>query len=174
MEQFYPGAIDVFPCWESDRPDVLTGDEIAAERMELLTRLLTDEKETLNLVVPIQSLIFPVPRKESLKEHCRIIRVNDFVKLDEIADWLVEHNFSRIEQIEQPGDFSIRGGIIDIYPSGLGYPVRIELFGDEIESIRRIDPASQRSLEHISEFTLYALPEFFDKQENCMLTEYLG
>ncbi len=173
LEQFYPNSVEVFPCWEADRPDILTGDEIAAERLRILVRMLSAENKISGLVLPIQSMIFPVPSRDMLSSHSRILHIGQQLRTDEIAEWLVEHGFSRLEQIEQPGDFSIRGGIIDIYPSGVGFPIRCELFDDEIESIRRIDPTSQRSLETMTEFMLYALPEFFDKQTHCSLAEYL-
>ncbi len=173
--ELFAGRVDtiVFPSWEGDRPKVIMGDEISAERLYCINRLIRSGTCPAFIIAPIQSIMFPVPRPEILKEHCIRFRVNDTLSIEKLGEWLVEHKYNRIDQVEQPGDFAIRGGIVDIYPSGEGYPIRIELFGEQIESIREFDPISQRSTESLMEFTLSALPEFFEDGSSCNFLEYI-
>ena len=72
--------------------------------------------------------------------------VQQQLDLDELAAWLVEHGFKRIEAVELPGEFSRRGGILDVFSPDAEAPYRMEFFGDEIESIRQFSPQTQRSL----------------------------
>ena len=77
------------------------------------------------------------------------LRVGEPLSVEEISGWLVRGGFQNTTAVELPGEFSHRGGIIDIFAPDWFHPVRIELFGDEIESIRRFEVASQRSLERV-------------------------
>ncbi len=175
LELFSGKVAEVLPAWEGSRPELLTGDEIATERLELVsTRLMGGEAEAQKiLVAPIQALIFPVPVPQVLRDHSLTLKTGQTIEIEQLGKWLVERGYNRIDQVEQPGDFSIRGDIVDIYPSGVGYPVRCDFFGDEIEAIRRFDPGTQRSLENLPQFLVGGLPEFLEKQPSCCFLEYL-
>lgn len=175
LETFSGRVVDVLPGWESSRPELLLGDEIAAERLEVLTRLTKAVMEGTPtiLVAPVQALMFPTPMRETLLANSLTIAPELTIEIDVFAQWLVERGYQRLDQVEQPGDFSIRGDIVDIYPSGVGYPVRCDFFGDQIEAIRRFDPASKRSHETLNTFTINALPEFMEKQESCIFLDHL-
>ncbi|KXS45676.1 MAG: transcription-repair coupling factor (superfamily II helicase) [Candidatus Frackibacter sp. T328-2] len=82
------------------------------------------------------------------------INIDDNIDLKEFGKQLIEQGYERVDMVENKGDFSIRGGIIDIYPLTKDNPVRIELFGDEIESIREFDLATQRSIKDLSNVSL--------------------
>ena len=99
------------------------------------------------LVTSIQSLLQPVPSREALGAATREIRVGGRVDEQELTRWLAERGGHATTAVELPGEFSLRGGILDIFAPDAEDPVRIELFGDEVESIRRFDVATQRSLE---------------------------
>jgi transcription-repair coupling factor (superfamily II helicase) len=174
IELFGRRLAEVFPGWESSRPEVLTGDEIAAERLAVLSRVLAavQKGEPRVIVAPIQALMFPVPRPPVLRENSLTIEPGLSLEIETLARWLVERGYSRLDQVEQPGDFAVRGDIVDIYPSGVGYPVRCDFWGDEIEGIRRFDPGSQRSHETLKQFTINALSEFLEKQASCNFLEY--
>jgi transcription-repair coupling factor (superfamily II helicase) len=174
LELFGGRMAEVFPGWESSRPEVLSGDEIAAQRLEVLSRLLasTAKNEPKVLVAPIQALMFPVPRPPVLRENSLTIEPGLTLEIETLSNWLVAHEYHRLDQVEQPGDFAIRGDIVDIYPSGVGFPVRCDFWGDEIETIRRFDPGTQRSHETMKAFTINALPEHLEKQPSCNLLEY--
>ena len=99
------------------------------------------------IVTSIQSLLQPVPGRDALAAATREIRVGGQLDEQEFTRWLVEHGGHATTAVELPGEFSLRGGILDIFAPDADDPVRIELFGDEVESIRRFDVATQRSLE---------------------------
>lgn len=97
------------------------------------------------LVAPIQALMQPVPTPAALATHVMELAVGQEQSPDLSAAWLLQHGFERMEAVEVPGDFSLRGGILDVWPAGDVKPLRIEFDLDKIESIRRFDPATQRS-----------------------------
>ncbi len=98
------------------------------------------------LVTSIQSLLQPVPGRDALAEATRVIRVGGTIDEQEFTKWLVTRGGHATTAVELPGEFSLRGGILDIFPPDAEDPVRIELFGSDVESIRRFDVATQRSL----------------------------
>jgi transcription-repair coupling factor (superfamily II helicase) len=101
------------------------------------------------VIASIQSLLQPVPSRETLARHTRLLRIGDSTAVDDLAKWLVENGFVNTSAVELPGEFSIRGGILDIFAPDWDEPARIEFFGDEIESIRRFEITGQRSLESL-------------------------
>ncbi|MDP7238731.1 MAG: hypothetical protein QGI34_18575, partial [Candidatus Latescibacteria bacterium] len=78
-------------------------------------------------------------------------------------DRAVRHGFDRTHMVQMPGQFSVRGGIVDIFPHSLSRPCRIEFFGDEIDSLRLFDIYTQRSTENISELTMLPNREVVDE-----------
>ena len=88
------------------------------------------------------------------------LRVKDEVPLDDLAAHLESVGYERRDPVEMVGEYSIRGGILDVFSPEQAQPVRIEFFGDEIESIRRYDPESQRSIHKLNECVLQPLTEF--------------
>jgi transcription-repair coupling factor (superfamily II helicase) len=98
------------------------------------------------IVTSIQSLLQPVPAQSALTGATREIRIGAQIDEQELARWLVEHGCHATTAVELPGEFSVRGGILDVFPPDAEYPVRIELFGDEVESIRTFDIGTQRSV----------------------------
>jgi transcription-repair coupling factor (superfamily II helicase) len=151
-----------FPAWESDPREQLVHDEIYGDRLRTL-KLLTsgqgDDADSLNrpavshrdfvVVTSIQSLLQPVPSRDTVAGHSRLIRVGDPLDREALREWLVRHRFHVTTAVELPGEFAARGGIIDIFAPDWEAPVRIELFGDQVESIRRFDVSTQRSLESL-------------------------
>jgi transcription-repair coupling factor (superfamily II helicase) len=175
LETFSGRVVEVLPGWESSKPELMVGDEIAAERLEVLTRLTKAvmENNPTIVVAPIQAMMFPTPTREVLQSNSLTIEAGLTIGIETLAKWLVDRGYNRLDQVEQPGDFSVRGDIVDIYPSGVGYPIRCDFFDDQIESIRRFDPGSQRSLETLKNFTINALPEFLDMQSACNFLDHL-
>jgi len=172
LELFTGQSVRVFPGWESDPPEPLAGDEIAAERVSVLTQLRNDPQSVPIVVAPIQALIFPVPRPEDLSTECLQLKRTSALDVEFMASWLVDRGYTRLDRVEQPGDFAVRGGIVDVYPSGVGFPVRVELFGDRIESIRRFEPASQRSVQTLDCFYLPASTDFLLGLQGCSFLEH--
>ncbi len=134
-----------FPAWEREQREKLVYDEIYGERLRLLKTLSSDQPPHL-VVTSIQSLLQPVPSRERLARQTRRIRKGDALDVNELLTWLVNSGFHSTSAVELPGEFSPRGGILDIFAPDWYDPVRIEFFGDEVESIRRFEVATQRSL----------------------------
>jgi transcription-repair coupling factor (superfamily II helicase) len=142
---------ELFPASES--LDQTARDEIFGQRLHLLKLLLENgaEKRAPKLVVTsIQSLLQPSPGRETLDRQTRRLRVGDAMSVEELTKWLLTNGLVGTPAVELPGEFSIRGGIVDVFAPDWDWPIRIEFFGDEIESIRRFEISSQRSLESLS------------------------
>ncbi|MBM4094240.1 MAG: DEAD/DEAH box helicase, partial [Planctomycetes bacterium] len=106
------------------------------------------------VVTSIQSLLQPVPDRRAISEGTRQLAAGGRLDVEELRAWLVRHAFQATTAVELPGEFAIRGGIIDIFAAEWDQPVRIELCGDDVESIRRFDPATQRSTEAVAEVAI--------------------
>ena len=123
------------------------------------------------LVTSIQSLLQPVPSREVMAAGTREIRVGGQIDEQEFTRWLTERSAHATMAVELPGEFSLRGGILDIFAPDAEDPVRIELFGDEVESIRRFDVATQRSLATLEAATVTMLEPM--ASDRAHFTSYL-
>lgn len=128
----------------------------AHRRLEVLEKLANGEKPI--LVAPIEAILQMTLSPE--ESQPLVIKVGDSLDLHDTADRLVQMGYERNAMAENPGEFAVRGGILDIYPSTDGNPARIELFGDEVESIRSYDAKTQRSVEKLPEVRLMPALEF--------------
>ncbi|MBX7105619.1 MAG: transcription-repair coupling factor [Gemmataceae bacterium] len=144
----HPSDVD---SWVADlesfagaRPLVFPPSE-PARRLQVI-RNLHGPSPSRYVVTTIAALIQPVPSREELAVRERIVRVGENLDLDEFSEWLVAHGYRRVDAVEVAGDFSRRGGIIDIFSPDSEHPVRCELFGDEVESLRRFAADTQRSV----------------------------
>jgi transcription-repair coupling factor (superfamily II helicase) len=145
----------VFPAWDRLPEDAAAVDEVAAQRLRVLKELATGWAPRY-LLTTIQALIQPVPGRADFSGGRRRIAVRDRVDMEELTGWLVEHGFQRTEAVELPGDFSRRGGILDVFSPDEEAPYRLEFFGDVIESVRRFSLQTQRSLEDLPSLELLA------------------
>lgn len=170
LSLFTEQPMATFPAWESEPGERVVHDDIYGDRLRVLKSLhnkgvrnrfpenrAQTVPDTFIAVTSIQSLLQPVPAPEALAAATRQIRVGDALDMQEFARWLAERGAHPTTAVELPGEFSSRGGILDIFPPDAEDPVRIELFGDEVESIRRFDVASQRSLETLDTTTITML-----------------
>jgi transcription-repair coupling factor (superfamily II helicase) len=166
-----------FPAWESEPGERVVHDEIYGERLRVLKSLqergtrseerdktsgltsghsLLDPRSSI-LVTSIQSLLQPVPSRDVFAMATREIRVGGQLDEQEFTRWLAERGGHATTAVELPGEFSLRGGILDVFPPDADDPVRIELFGSDVESIRRFDVGSQRSLETLDSTSITML-----------------
>lgn len=106
------------------------------------------------VVTSIAALLHPVPTRTELEQSTRTIRLGDTLDPDEFTRWLVSRGFQRVQALELPGEFSLHGGIVDVFPFAETDPVRIEFFGDDVESLRRFDVETQRKIEELREFSM--------------------
>ena len=106
------------------------------------------------VVASIASLLQPVPSEEELRKSTRTLKLGETHNPEELVRWLLARGFARVSAIELPGEFCVHGGILDVFPYAETDPVRIEFFGDEIESLRRFDAQSQRKIEELTSLSL--------------------
>ena len=135
------------------------GDEVFGRRLRTVKALRSSTPPRF-VVAPIQAFLQPVPTTETLERSSRRIKVGDSSPVEELAAWLVEKGMSRVEVVEVAGEFSLRGGILDVFPPDASDPVRVEFFGDDVESIRPFDSETQRSLGKVELVDLTVAPRF--------------
>jgi len=111
------------------------------------------------IAAPIQSLLQPVPAPSAIDANSLVLDVGQERDPEEIAAFLTERRFERLDQVEQPGDFALRGGILDVFATADVDPVRIEFFGNQIESIRQFELGSQRSMRRLTRTRLTLPPD---------------
>ena len=124
------------------------------QRAEILNKILSHESENPIIITYAEALYEKVINKRSLKEHTFKAMAGEKVDLAFIEELLATYDFEKTDFVYEPGQFAIRGGILDVFSYANELPYRLELFGKEIESIRTFDPESQLSLEPISEINL--------------------
>ena len=142
------------------------GNLIIRQRMQVIKALLTREEVT--VVTSVDGCMDFLGSLENIKKQLIHFRNDSALDLDKLKDSLVQMGYERVGQVEMPGQFSIRGGIVDIYALTEENPWRIELWGDEIDSIRSFDAQSQRSLENLEEIVIYPAAE--QQAENSGIT----
>jgi transcription-repair coupling factor (superfamily II helicase) len=144
--------------------DVLPGQgmsphaEILAARADALDRLSKGSGGI--VVMPVAAVLARTHPPQYYRQLTLSLRLHEEMPLDEITSHLESIGYQRHDPVEMAGEYSVRGGILDVFPPGQDEPVRIEFFGDEVESIRRFDPASQRSTHRLTECVLQPLTEF--------------
>jgi transcription-repair coupling factor (superfamily II helicase) len=104
--------------------------------------------------------------KESLDGARLDVKVNSRLDVKKLQKFLNQNGYSRSETVREAGEYAIRGGIIDLYPPGYAEPVRVDLFGEDVESIRSFDPVSQLTQSKLNGFTLQPVTEFFLNEES--------
>lgn len=145
LQAFFPGdrvlyfpTQDIMPYMVDARSQ-----EITARRLAVLERLSMGEVSV--VVAPVEALLPKLAPCKKFSERSIRLQVGQSVNRDELLALLVDYGFERADQVEGPGQFAARGGIIDIFPLNREDPVRIELFGDDIDSLREFGVADQRS-----------------------------
>lgn len=139
------------------------GNQLVAERVKCLRRLYEGKPAT--IVTTFAALMAPQAPAEVWNEHIIKLNLQSSVSETELAGRLVELGYEKNYQVEAPGQFSIRGGIVDIFDLTEENPYRIELWGEEIESIRSFDILSQRSIERLESVTIYPAAELILTEE---------
>ena len=146
------------------------GNLLIRQRMKVIKALL-EEKE-LTVVTSIDGCMDFLESLEKIKEQLIHYEGDSTVDIEQLKNQLVALGYERVGQVEMPGQFSVRGGIVDIYCLTEENPWRIELWGDEIDSIRSFDPESQRSLENLEELTIYPAVEHIGDKDMVSFLDY--
>ena len=144
------GALPVvaFPDWETLPYDQFSPHpEIVSQRLAALHRLPSLKRGV--VIVPVQTLLQRLPPLRHVVGSSFDVAVGQRLDLDAEKRRLESAGYRNVPQVLDPGDFAVRGGLLDVYPMGANEPFRVELFDDEIDSIRAFDPESQRSLDKV-------------------------
>jgi len=150
MELFHGQRPDVLAALELSGTLGRVSEEQVANRLQLIERLAhrpVGDSHPLTIVAPVQAVMQSVPSRDQLGQMIMTISKGQNLEAEKLIVWLSEHGYNRLDQVEVPGDFAVRGGIVDVYLPGefeqsgamVGLTVRIDFFSDQVESIRKFD-----------------------------------
>lgn len=151
-----------FPAWDTmpyDRASPRSS--LMAERIKILSKLLSSApfKKKRIILTTINAILQKLPPKEAMHGISFSIKKGDKLKLDELTSYLSAQGYRRAGKAMESGEFALRGGIIDVIPSGASDGVRIDLFGEEVESLKSFDPMTQLSSRQIDNLTISPMSE---------------
>lgn len=161
---FYPGSYRrPYQIDETDNANVLL-------RAEVLNRINSRKKPAIIVSYP-EALFEKVVTRKELEKNTLKVSVNDKLSIDFINETLFEYNFKRVDFVTEPGEFSVRGGIIDVFSFSNDHPYRIEFFGNEVDSIRSFDVETQLSVEKLKKIAVIPNVEnkFLDENRETFL-----
>ena len=173
LYQNFSDTKDVF-LYETD--DVLTSlatsksPELKVEKLNILKESLNNNKKI--IITDINGYLKKLPSINDFKNNIIKLKIGTDINLKNIVDNLYEIGYEKETLVTKPGEFGVRGFILDIFPLNEENPIRIEFFGDTIESIRYFEVESQKSLENIDEIEIYSISKTSDKYSS--LYEYLN
>ena len=169
--RFYDNKIYYYPArdllfFEAD----IHGNLLIRQRMQVIRALLNEESIT--VVTTIDGCMDYLASLEKIRKRLLTLSLESTVEMAEFRKELVGLGYEMTGQVQMPGQFSVRGGILDVYPLTEENPVRIELWGDEVDSIRYFDPESQRSLENLEDITIYPAIEQPEEKKGMSFLDY--
>ena len=167
----------LFPAWDTIPYDrVSPHADIEGTRLDTLSYLANNEKEAKPLIVlaSVSSFLQRVPPPSFFKGQLFSIKVGENFDWATAQVFLTKNGYIRTEQVMEAGEYALRGGIVDIYPAGYEQPLRMDLFGDELESLRTFDPVTQKTTGNLSSFVIKPIAEFVLSAESVALfrTQY--
>jgi len=159
-----PDDILPFPAWDIAPLEAApVHADVIGERLNALFRLLDGRARA--VVAPAQAALQRVIPRATLGEVCQYLVTGEELERETLLHKLLQLGYSQAPVVEDRGTFSVRGGILDVFPPDLEKPVRIEFFGDQVETMRAFDPLTQRSLEPVTELVLLPGREFILAEE---------
>ena len=147
----------------------LRGKYLTKQRMEVFQAMM--EQQDMTIVVTFDGFMDALIPLDVMRKRMISVKLGEVVDFEKLKKDMVLLGYDREEQIEGPGQFAVRGGIMDIYPLTEETPIRIELWGDEVDSIRTFDVESQRSIENLKEIVIYPATDF--PEEVCKRVSFL-
>ncbi|MGN6287185.1 MAG: transcription-repair coupling factor [Afipia sp.] len=164
LEFFAPDlAVMQFPAWDCQPYDrVSPHGGVLAQRLTTLARLsrLTGSDKPLIVLTTVNAIVQRVPARDVIAAQALSVAPGHRVPMDSIVNWLEHNGYNRTSTVREPGEYAVRGGILDLFPAGLDQPVRFDFFGDTLESIRTFDAESQRTLLDMRALDLVPVSEF--------------
>ncbi len=152
-----------FPAWDCLPYDrVSPNAAVVAQRMTALSRLVRVKGRDKPSVIltTVNAILQRVPAREFVATHALSVAPGNVIGMQGIIDWLELNGFIRASTVREPADYAVRGGILDLFPPGMDMPVRLDFFGDALETIRVFDPQTQRSEEQLRALDLVPVAEF--------------
>jgi transcription-repair coupling factor (superfamily II helicase) len=162
---FFAPDIEVmqFPAWDCQPYDrVSPHPGIVAQRMTALSRLarIKGRDKPAVLLTTVNAVLQRVPAKELIATQALSAAPGNVLGMEGVIKWLELNGFSRASTVREPGDYAVRGGILDLFAPGMDLPVRLDFFGDALETIRSFDPETQRSVMDLRGLDLVPVAEF--------------
>ena len=185
LKTFLDGHAELFPAGEN----IFTNNhenegDVLAQRLRIINQIqfgnIYDGNKFDIIVAPIQALLQPVPSPKSITKNILCLQRNHEYPREELVSWLQKHHYQLTSQVENYGEYALRGGIIDIFPYASDAPYRIEYFGDEIESIRRFNIESQQSEQELDSCQILSVDKMYETNalqsghEKTSLVSYLN
>ncbi|SMR72019.1 transcription-repair coupling factor [Aliiroseovarius halocynthiae] len=162
LQFFAPDVVCIsFPGWDCLPFDRLSPNaDVSAARMATLAGLATGQiSGRFVLLTTLNAVTQRLPARSTLAQASFVAQVDQLLDVDALRAFLVRMGFAQSPTVMEPGDFAVRGGIIDIFPPGESGPVRLDLFGDVLDGVRRFDPATQRTTESLKGIELAPVSE---------------
>ena len=164
QEALSPDQVLIYPANELVAAEAaVSSPETLGQRIDVLVRCAQGFRGV--VVIPFSGVRRYVPLPEVMANARILIKQGNTLQLDSFLLEMVKLGYERVERVESRGEMSVRGGIIDFYPVTSSIAYRVELFDDEIDSIRTFDPADQRSIERIEEITVLPCKELIADRE---------
>jgi len=158
IRYFFDGKVFNLPDWETLPYDYFSPhQDIISERLSTLVKL--PQAKNSILVIPAMALQLRLPPSNYILGHSFSIKVGDTLNLDQLKGNLISSGYLAVDSVFEHGEFCVRGAILDIYPMGSEQPFRLELFDDEVETIRWFNPENQRSTDNVQEIELLPAKE---------------
>jgi transcription-repair coupling factor (superfamily II helicase) len=174
-------ALDVlvFPESQADSRDMREAFNAASDRLAVLSKLrgrkhATSARDPLLVLTTPGALLQPVPPPEDFSEREITLHKGEERSFQGLLELLKQFDYDSEAVCEAPGQYAVRGGIVDLYPITAHQPYRLDFFGDTLEDIRTLDPVSQRSGESVERITLTAAPHIHAARAQASLLDYLG
>ena len=167
--RFFDSQLPVFsfPAWDCLPYDrVSPNSEVAAARMATLAALSSGFDKPFIILTTLAAITQYVPKRNIVCDNSFIATVGRTVSDKKLRSYFTRMGFVQTPTVTEPGDYAIRGGIIDVFPPGESGPVRMDMFGDELESARRFDPITQRTIEKLSRIEFAPVTEVILDEES--------
>ena len=150
-----------FPAWDCLPYDrVSPNGEITSRRIDTLTRLAAgSEQKPLVLLTTVNALLQRVPPRHLFEGRVLTLGPGGRIPLERLQSFFRNNGYIRTDTVREPGEFAVRGGIVDLFPAGAAQPIRLDFFGDTVESLRSFDPLTQRSTGALDKFVMRPVSE---------------
>lgn len=159
---FFAPQIEVInlPAWDCLPYDRISPHaDISGARLEALMRLTKPFKKPAIILTTVNALTQKVVPAETITDHCLSVAVGDEISIEKLLRYLSSAGYHKAGTVREVGEIAVRGGIVDLFPTGYDQPIRLDFFGDEVESVRAFDPLTQVSVEKVDVLKLQPTSE---------------